>query len=219
MIQIQTPDINELVGNEIIKNSYTTIAQWYRPFIAEVFTWLTGVQVYDGGYNWPDQTNGSSVRIYPIIVTGTIDQLRFRVIVANQGSAIDGIVEGGGTEYTFRPRGEDGIPDINTDLYFVKNFIDGNKYRFSVTLPLAVSWIDPNTGLRVFAQGKRTVKIQTEQEIDGSYEEATRSFYIDLRPPNQPLLSNVDETVTSRLYNIKATIANMDSGSYIIRVK
>ena len=219
MIKIQYPDANQLVGDEIIKNSFTTIKNWYKPFIAEVFTWLTGVDVYDGGgYVWPDQQGGTTVRIYPFIIRGSTDQLQFRVIVANQGSDINGVVEGGGTEYTFRPKGTDGIPDINTDLFTVQGGDFGSLYRFGITLPLAVSWVDPNTGIRVFAQGKRTLKLQTEHEVDGSYEEDTRSFYIDLRPPNQPLIANADETVTSKQYNIKATIANMDGGSYIIKI-
>jgi hypothetical protein len=220
MIKIHTPDINELVGNEIIKNSYTTILHWHKPFIAEVFTWLTGQDVYDGGvYNWPDQSSGSTIRIYPFIITGSTDQLKFRVIVANQGTAIDGIIEGGGIEYTFRPKTIDGIPNPDTDLFDVQTGTAGSLYRFSITLPLAVSWVNPETGIRIFAQGKRTLKLQTEHEVDGTYEEDMISFYVDLRPPNQPLISNSDETVTTRQYNIRATIANLDGGSYIIRVR
>jgi len=206
MIELIQPGRNAIIGGELVRSSYSTISAWNHDYIYNVIAWLTSGE-YDAG-NLP----GSSIFVYPIVIAGRTDSIRFTLDVENQAGAL---YPGG-----FHPLDEFGVP-LTDDMFSIQVDVplDNRVYTFFQVLPLAVSWIDPLTSLRTFAHGVRRIVARTQPDIKGKYDEHRLPFTIDIRPPSQPIIDQQNQIVTTRDFNITGTVANLDGGSWIIHIK
>ena len=201
MIEVISPQRHSTIGGAAA-NSYSTLPFWHTPYIKAVFTWLTGIDVTDG---WPDNQSGDTVYIYPIMVSGRTDSVRFSLTCANHV----------GVEYDFLRTDDFGVPIEGSYFHGFSN-VTGT---FHEVLPLAFSWMDPTTGVRDFAQGKRTVIAKTEATTTGDFEEASSAFNIDIRPPNAPIVEQDTQVVTNVKFRLTGSIPNVDAGSVIVKIR
>jgi len=209
MIQIVSPKHNSVIGGTKMRYSFSTLEYWNADYIKQLFLWATGIDVVADG--WPDNQNGSTLYVYPITIWGRTDELRFNLSVLNSDQVA----------FTFHPLDAFGAP-IESSLFSTEvgdSDLQNATMAFHVAIPLAFSWLDSSTGLRTFAQGNRTIVATTEPDTDGEFDEAAVTFHIDVRPPSQPVLDQVDQVVTEKSFNITGTIANVDGGSWIVEVE
>jgi hypothetical protein len=209
MIQLVSPKNNSIVGGTKMRYSYSTLSYWDRRYIKSLLLWSYGVDVDIEG--WPDDQNGDTIYIYPITIWGRTDALRFNLHALNKDNAA----------FEFHPLDDFGSPMLDSMFTTeVGNFeVSNPTLAFHINLPLAFSWVDPNTGVRTFSQGNRTIIATTEPDVDNNYDEARVVFHIDVRPPSQPVIEQVDQVVTDKTFNITGTVANVDGGSWIVEVE
>ena len=204
MIELIYPGRNAILGGELVRASYTTIAAWNHEYIYKVLAWLTNDE-----YN-ASNLPGSGIFVYPFVISGRTDSIRFTLDVENQaGSPYPG---------GFHPLDEFGVP--LTDIFSIQVDIprEGMVYTFYEVLPLAISWIDPLTNLRTFAHGMRRIIARTQPDIKDKYDEHRVPFMIDIRPPSKPIIDQLDQTITEQTFNITGTCANLDGGSWIVTI-
>ena len=203
MIQLISPERHSIIGGTKMRYSYSSLAYWNADYIKQLLLWSAGVDVEANG--WPDSQNGSTVFIYPVTIWGRTDAPNFELSVLNNDQAA----------FEFHPLDDFGVP-ILTSLFTTEiGNIDMQNatLAFHISLPLAFSWLDPATGLRTFAQGNRTIVAAV------GLIEAKCAFYVDIRPPNRPVIDQKSQVVTDRTFHISGSSANVDSGSFVVRVR
>jgi len=208
MIEIISPALNASIGGPGVRYGYVPLAYWELNYAKSLFGWLTGIIVNDAA-DWPDDDNGSTVYFYPVVIWGRTDSVRYKL----------GCLNSNDHSFNFHPLDEFGAPMSTTLFSTANSSMQNASLAFHVAIPLATSWIDPVSKIRVFAQGNRTIVALTEEDTEGKYDTAIRPFAIDIRPPSQPVLDQINCVVTEPFINITGTIANIDGGGYIVTIE